>query len=421
MKLMKGIAIILSVFMVAGFMFACDTGDDTDTISNNNQQNNEFDEMATVQGTVFDATTGERLAGDVLESLDITMIMGTSYKSPAMLKNNGSDTETVFDGDFAFTNVPVTMWDLASYRIVATADGYQQFEGYFSLDTDGYYPTADEDGSDGNNNTIDTVYNFIGNVYLFPLGATAPEINVYVYFDQEPVAGATVQLEQLIGSNLAITNTINAWSPDSGLLPSLSATTDATGLATFAGSSLVLGGEYDIDVLPIVYEGVQLSLTDGANITVGTDTHTVAVSMSDLEPGNDDEGLYVTDASNYDADDLQSDGVLTVEFNRSVWLVDADAPTATFTTSDGVSDPAGSGALEADSVTATMSADGKTLTLTPNFNPSPDADDADSQVNYANVQVTLYADEENQVYNIFALEFADGVTNLSNVVNVKKP
>lgn len=427
MKLLKGIAIILSVFMVVGLMVACDTGDDTTTTSNNNQKNNEFDEKGTVQGTVFDAVSGARLAGDVLESLEITLVMGTTYKSPSKLVNNGGDDETTFDGDYAFTNVPVTLGDQAEYRVVVTATGYQQFEGYISLEAE-YWPTADVDGDDGNNNTIDTVYNYIKNIYIFPLGATAPELNYYVRYDNEPVANATVHLDQLTASNTETAATTRVWAADNGLIGMLAGTTDATGLVTFAGSSLVLGGAYQATVLPVVHEGVQLAWTkDATVVTVGPSLqdHIQVITLTDSEPGNAD-GLYATYASNnVDPDDVIDTGVVTVVFNRPIKLVSEDAVTAAIAC-DAYDDPAldlleEGNAADAGNVDVTVSADGYTLTFTPDWNSEPlEGYDVGCTITYAGAQVMLANDDQSDagVFNVNAILLPDGATTVDLTVNV---
>jgi hypothetical protein len=335
--------------MIVWFFMGCDytesVSDDDDSVDNNT-----FTYTLDLQGTVFDATDGSRLKGS---SLSVTLTKGTTYYSPSLLKNGTS--ETTFAGDYAFTGVPTTLGGQVTYRIIVTMDGYQNFEGYIT-------PNETEPTAAANNNTLDTVYNMIGNVYLFPLGETAAGVDVYVEYNNERVPGATVYLEQDTVNNGETAEANNNLVASTGQLTNLSATTDANGLASFAGSSLVLGGRYHITVLPTTYEGVQLNLRDEAvsPFIVGTTVNTQFVAMGDTVPGTEDNGLYIVSASNRDQEDITQSGVLTIVFSKPVGIVSERAFTAVLTN-------ATHAVLASDPVAATMSADGLTLTLTPQF------------------------------------------------------
>ncbi len=76
---MKKVLILLVFLMISVIMVGC--GDETTT--NEGNPNNYFDKTYTLQGTIFDATTGARLGGD---TLTITLVQGTSYRNPNVLK-----------------------------------------------------------------------------------------------------------------------------------------------------------------------------------------------------------------------------------------------------------------------------------------------------------------------------------------------
>jgi hypothetical protein len=396
---MKKLLVCILSLMMIGLFIGCD---DTETVSSsdNSTTNNEFNKTLTLQGTIYDATNGARLTGS---SLSVTMTRGATNYSPSLLRNGTS--ETTFAGDYAFTGIPITLNGEVQYRIIATMDGYQTFEGFITPTTNAK-PTAGAD-----NNTIDTVYNMVGNVYLFPLGETAEGINIYVEYNNERVAGATVQLQQVVANNTQTAQTNNALAAAvNGSLPDLITTTDANGLASFAGSSLVLGGRYDVVVLPIAYEGVQLALDTGVtSIDVGTDIATRVVAMEDTALGNQaEDGLYIVSISNHDADDVRASGVLTIVFSRAVELVSEDNVTAA------LANATTAVLTVADPVAATMSADNLTLTLTPSFSTAlvhyngangtagTGTADINTSITYANVVVNLLGDNTDDTIDVFA-------------------
>ena len=160
---MKKIFILFISLLLVGMFVGCD--ETTETGSNQAIPLQSFEETGTVQGTVFDAVTGARI-GD--SSLKVTLIKGSTYASPAVLKN--SSTDTTFLGDFAFNDVPVTQGGVATYRIVAEMAGYQTFEGYINIAVGMVAVTG--------SGIIDEVYNFVRNIYMYPVGSYASDGSV---------------------------------------------------------------------------------------------------------------------------------------------------------------------------------------------------------------------------------------------------
>ncbi len=405
---MKKLLVCVLTMMMIGLFMGCDDTE-TATTSDNSTPNNEFNKTMSLQGTVFDATTGARLTGP---SLTVTLTQGSNYYTPNVLKK--AATDTVFGGDYAFVGIPITVNASVTYRITVTFDGYQRFEGYYTPDATN--PDDDLDDDDGNNNTIDTVYNDIGNIYMYPLGATATDVEVYVEYNDERCIGATVTLQPDTNSNNGVTEENNTITASTGQLNVLTATTDNTGRALFNGADLVLGGSYHYTVLPFKHDGVQLGQSATTTIVVGTASIVRFVAMADLVPGDAvEDGLYIVSISNQDADDIRSNGWLDIVFSRPVKLVMPNNIT-------GVLANQGSGALfgGADAVVEELSADGLRLTLKPGFQTRIPSTATNSTITYGNVRVTLLNDNGDDFINVFTeLALLDesavnGVVNLND-------
>lgn len=409
-KLVGSIAAVGLALSLAG------CGDDTN--ATNSVNNNKFDKTASIQGTVFDATTGARLGGT---DLDMVLIQGITEKTPSRIIR----TKPSLVGDYGFTGIPVAFHeDNYTVKMVVEKTGYQRFEGLLNLAA-GFNTN---DNSDLVSSTLDENYNFVVDIFLFAEGQTAPDYRTTVEFDQEPVSGATVLLNQNIGSTSA---TANFNSPTrlfatTGYLGSQSGTTDANGQVTFPGANLVLGGNYTPVVLPIVREGVQLARTSGSSFTVGTTNNEQVISMGDLSPGNESDGVYATSATNRDVDDitgLTNPGRVVITFNRPVELVPiANVPFSVILTN------AGGAVLDAPSATGSLSADGLTLTVDPVFTTAPVAADTNMSATFSGGAIRMPTGNDNgdQAIGVFTiadsgpLAYLDG-TNINRVVNITGP
>lgn len=421
--------LISSVFglLLIGALAGC--GDDTSTGASDNSINvNQEDKTGTLQGVVLDATTGARIGGT---DLTIKLIQGADHRSPNKLITSETDSLV---GEYAFNNVPVDFTSSnIKYKMVITKTGYQRFEGYVSLAASIYL------GGSGINITNNSAFNYIRDIYLFPVGATAGDITVYVERDGERVPGATVHLRQRIGSNsLTAEVSSNRLSAAAGLMTSFSATTctqanvDDTanttctatsdiGKAVFAGSTLVLGGAYTPTVLPIKYEDTNLALTTGGMITVGASASplTQLIAMADEDPGSDADALHYLYASNNDQNDVLASGVLTVVFNRPVALVDESDFTAIVACTGGCNTVVLTDSAGAGSVTAAVSSDGYTLTLTPQFATPLGTDDDSATITFAGGTITLMNDDLDNTYPLFGgVNYIDGVSIVGTFVDI---
>jgi hypothetical protein len=413
---MKTIIKSAALFGAVSLLAACG-GDES---SDNSVGQNYHDIRATLQGSVFNAIDGNRITD---ESLKITLVQGSDYRNASVRKGTAE-----FAGDYAIGGIPTSAsGGNLTYRIVSTVTGFQPFEATmaFNVSTTG--------------SLQDNRVNRIGNIYMYPLGSFASDVKVNVTFNNEPVEGASVLLNPQTNNNAPTSDTSNTlFAAAAGFLGAQTVVTDASGVATFTAASLVLGGQYSIDVLPTTHEGSQLALNAGTITVVGTDNanpaitnNNINITMIEVAPGNDN-GLYVTSASNFDTDAVTATGILTIGFSRAVSLVDEKDIGATLTNANtaalNISDNPNS------TVEATLSADGLTLTLTPKYSVAPiefavssdgtdNAASADNnlKVNYTNVFVRIADATDSAVtYNVFTVLNDETGNNPSNTVQTTK-
>lgn len=395
-NLIKSAAIISGVSLLA----ACGGEDRT---SNNNVDQNYHDITTTLQGSVFNAIDGSRITD---KSLEVTLVQGTSYRD-AKVRSGTSD----FAGDYSISKIPTSTNNNITYRIVSTVDGYQPFET-----TVGFNVSIED--------LQDRKASVVGNMYMYPLGSFASDIKVNVTFNNEPVEGATVLLNPRTASNTLTTDASNTLTLVNGFQQAMTAVTDASGVVTFAAANLVLGGQYNIDVMPTTYEGSQLQVSRGTApyFTVGATTNIRNVNMAEAVPGTSN-GLYITSASNTDAEVVTTSGALVLNFSRAVALVDETNVTATLT-GDTVNAVLDATTAPDSSVNAVITNGGLTLTLTPVFTTAPINSDTTNNataddnltVDYSNLFVRIIESNDTAVvYDVFGLVDETGVNPSASV------
>ncbi|MFC2018295.1 hypothetical protein ACFLTQ_03225 [Chloroflexota bacterium] len=350
----KALLLLSSLLLIAGMVLVgtgCVAEDTNDASSTDGIAS--FKEYGTLQGKIMNANTGEAIGGDDLE---VYLIEGTDTNEPDKLI---TDIEDIFVGEYAFEDVPVGLSDDTPstndelvFKLVVIHPDYQTYTTIINLKAT--LVGGESGGNEQINNTFtNEMFNFIQDIYLYPIGTVPGDVNVYIYGpDGKPISNASVYLRQ-----------------SDYLQPSLTPDASDGNKHVFNSAKLALGGTYSIMVEPLTVDGQELTKYTGSSFTVGDDTLTRVVNMN-VASGSQE--LFVTSASNQVPGTVTSDGVLTVKFNQPVILD---------TTEFGVSHD-GNGVLNADNrVTASLSSDGMTLTLTPNFDTMPT--DNGSSVTYS--------------------------------------
>ena len=337
-------------------------------------------DYTTLQGTIMNAITGERIGGTDME---IYLIQGGTVRTPTTFNtgeklggffNRRDNSTTTLMGEYSFTDIPseTTFYKDADklplpgedpdqentreYKIVVSKPGFQEFNGIIEFDDEA---------------------NVVGNIYLFPIGFLAPDYTFTVVYNGKPVPNATVAFEPFAEDNYIVTPTDHVIDPVSGYLPALKATTNAAGQVTFAGSKLALGASYEVKVAPVVFEGVQLSYQFWATIRIGQDDVSQIIELSDMcDTTGNNYCLQVVSISNSVDDQVDASGTLTIKFNRAVTLGVRPAPVAPATAGFGATlavlpSAAVWPAAPASEVNASLSSDGLTLTLTPAWTTPP--------------------------------------------------
>ncbi|WP_430459887.1 hypothetical protein ACQUQU_11790 [Thalassolituus sp. LLYu03] len=362
---------------------ACGATDDTQNAA---VPQNYHDITTNLQGTVFNAVTGARVDADVL------LVQGSDYRNA---KQNSA-----YPGDYFFADIPTSTNGNVTFRMEASADGFQPVVSTVTFNVN----TA---------NLQDREVWSLGNFYLYPLGSTAPDMTVTVTYNGERIEGATVMLQPNTASNVLTADATAIIAPTDGFQGALSATSDADGNAVFDGDTLVLGGRYAVQVLPMVYEDTQLALATPTSVTVGTSAIIQTVALADIVPGTTD-GLYVVSASNEDSNAINSNGTLIIHLSRPVSIVNESLASASLTNDT-------TAALDTNSqgsdVTATVSTDGLTLTLSPNFSTNPQAFNGSNSgtadngltITYSDLFVRLTDSDDTTLIEVF-----DSVNGLVN-------
>jgi len=330
--------------------------------------NPSFIKYGTLQGKIMDALTGDAIGGDDLE---IYFIQGTDKREPDKLIKDADDT---LMGEYAFDSIPVGLATAGAneliFKLVVIKDDYQRFEANIAMTA--AFATGTAGGATTSDiNYTNEVFNTIGNIYLYPLGSSAGDVTVYVYSPQgEPIENANVLLRQNVTANNTVSYIGNRLVATAGLYPSLTATTDSSGIVTFDNTDLVLGGSYSVVVEALTFEGQQLAAITTAAFISGVNSETRVVNMTAIT-----NSLVATSASNSIPGTITADGSLVITFNQPV-IVDTDPTTMNFSAT------ATHGTLKSPAVKASLSSDGMTLTLTPDWTTGPATTDKGVTITY---------------------------------------
>ncbi len=391
---MKKVLFVLSLVLAGGMLWGCGSTSTTNNPNTNGLQY--YNITGSIQGKIMDAITGDPISGS---NLKVYLIQGTSVRGPNLLV---TDPKSPLCGDYAFNSIPADInTGEIRYRVVVANPGYQPFEGDVELQA-----TINNSSAAA---VVDNQYNMIGDIYLYPLGTVAGNLSIYVTDPNGlPIPNATVNLKQDVLNTPPTTNPNPSGDilvPSVGLYPSLQAVTDAQGLATFTGGTLTIGGLYFAQVSSLTFNGELLSDPTipgpGVPILVGLMPPTVNIQMV-ANPAS----LYVVSASNSVSSIPSASGVLTLTFNQPV-MIDTTLFTAALSGGSG-------GVLGAPAVNATLSANGMTLTLTPNFTTNPTAKGA--TITYGYTGVVRLQSATASTFNLFTLFNAQTGAPVSNSV-----
>jgi hypothetical protein len=333
-------------FAVACLVLAAGCTTNPSSVSNSTVLS-QYDGSYTLQGKVMSATDGS----PVTTGLTMNLVQGTTIRTDYTFQTTG-----ILAGNYAFSNIPLPLacGDI-TYELVVSAPGFAPFQSDLS------YCVSEDNRY--NDTEIDSTYNFMGNIYLFPLGATAPSYSFDVTYQGAPVPNATVLLDPVDSTTYADQSEDDeVLYNDLSTTASLSATTNSAGSVTFAGTTLALGTAYQVQVLPVQFTptgGTAISLAGcGANsscsgvsyVQVGFPGSPVNqnIALSGLA-----QPLLIASDSAQLQGQLTPSGQLVITFNMPVTLTGTFAAAGVNTAS--VLTP----------MTATLSNGGLTLTLAP--------------------------------------------------------
>ena len=361
---MKKLFVVMSLLLLTVAFFGCGKTDNSSLTTYPGTQ--DYSKTGTLQGKIMNALTGAPIGNDTDSELKIWLIQGTDNRGPSKLI---TDSKNPLVGEYAFSGIPVYLatgqaQETSSYesrfKIVVVKSGFQRFEADYSL-------LAAFALGNPNWDTVNTVINGIGNIYLFPEGSTAGDVRVHVRANGNPVANEVVQLVQDVVNNNVTSNTGDRLNPTAGLISNLSATTDASGIATFSGATLVPGGAYIATAL------ATSEFTEASTASFRTDTGSTDQYIT---MANTYAALFATSASNQTPGLATSTGVLTITFNKPVTLT---------TTQFLANLVASNGTLTAGTPKAigALSTDGLTLTITPVFATAPTSTALGANITYS--------------------------------------
>lgn len=380
---MKKIFAVISILLLMFTFIGCGDVDNSSTTPPAGNQT--YDRTGTVQGKVMNALTGAAIGNDSTGDLQMWLIQGTDNKTPNKLI---TDSTSALVGEYAFTGIPVDINATEiTFKIVAVKKGFQRFEADVTLNA----------AFDAGNNTLNAVYNEIGNIYLYPEGSSAGDVKVHVTAYSVPVSGALVYLSQNVVNNALSFTVADRLVPTAGLITSLSATTDASGVATFTGSKLVPGGSYTATAAAMTFNGAQYAENSTAAFLTDTAASNQYIAITAPTTG----ALFATSASNQVPGTADSTGKLTITFNQPVVL--------TTTWFAAVSTAGTITPVPSQQAIGVLSTDGLTLTITPVFMTNPPATAYGATVTYTYFQANQIRLKSTQ---------ASGGAALNNITNL---
>ncbi|HZH02862.1 MAG TPA: hypothetical protein VEY30_03690, partial [Myxococcaceae bacterium] len=349
-------------------------------------------ETGRIVGFVVNGQTGQRVnafaADDSLQNLkndsetrsNIYAIVEGSFRRAEPCGKGDINEENAIgaDGCYRIEGVPTN----TATPVIATIDTYERFHGQVNID-DNRYEQEDVRYTDPQ---------VVGNIRVFPLGYGV-DYRVALSLNNRRIAGGTVscQLRQ---------TTPNSFQTDGDfLIPqnttsgNVSAQSDGEGIAQLPGAQLVNGGSYTCEVF--------YSTPNEGRVVSGALTFVAGVSAPDQFVTLDSSpatGALVALSSNNDNPNalLGNNATLVIKLNKpaEIFPGTADCQVATLAAPNTDGDATPAGVLPTDAVgngasetmTASLSADGLTLTLAYQAPTTPlDTDDLNTSVTFNGV------------------------------------
>lgn len=344
-----------------------------------------------VVGFVVDGQSGQRMnffqASDGKNNLDdddaskwqvYAVINGEFRRAKPCGEGDLSQENSIeADGCYQIEGIPLG----EEFPIFAQAPGYERFMGRYTMQT--RHEDVEQEGSQE-----------VVNLRMFPTGY-AVDYRFLVNLNGRAVPDAKVNCQYRLDQGNAVQTAGSFLAPEATGSTTVSAITDANGIAVIPGAQLVNGASYHCEaVLNGAVNGQVLS--GQSDIVAGMSQP--EQSMSVTSPGATDQGVYAVFSNADDPDALFGEsGKLVVTFNRPVEVAPrtADCQVAQLLTTDidtdgnmgrFVTDQFNNNASE--TVTTELSTDGLTLTVGFKTPETPfDPDDRNTLVRFSGIIV----------------------------------
>jgi len=344
-----------------------------------------------VVGFVVDGQSGQRLNffqadegknnvddNDESKSQVYAVIGGEFRRAKPCGKGDLSQENAIeADGCYQIDGIPLG----EEFPIFAQAPDYERFMGRYTMQT--WHEEVEQQSAQE-----------VVNLRVFPKGF-AVDYRFLVNVNGRAVPGTKVNCQYRLDQGNMLQTGGNFLAPEATGSTTVSATTDANGIAVIPGAELVNGAPYHCEaVLSGAVDGRVLS--GQSDIVAGMSQPEQAMSVT--APGSADQNFYALYSNADDPDALQgANGKLVVTFNRPVEIAPrtADCQVAQLLTADVDADGSMGrfvtnqpGNNNSETATAEVSADGLTLTVGFKQPETPfDADDRNTLVRFSGIIV----------------------------------
>ncbi len=346
MKSIKTLALATAIVATPLMLTAC--GGDTTKNAAFNPQSHSI--TTTLSGDVYNAVTKQKINLRDIKGANVTLWQGDKKVKASF------DKET---GYYSIQDIPTSIDGNITYKISVDAEGYQSFVGYVTINAN---VSKNQEG--GTSSLHDKETFKVGNINLFPVGFTAPDYKVCLTYTSKNllVDTATVELEPATGNNFTTGQAAQTLTFVDIEEKPVMAASFANGCATFAGTGLTLGANYNIRVRNASFGGAPLEYVDvsaGHGFAAGSTHQLVTIPMTGTTINIGAEyGLFVESFSNTDIDAIHStEGKLTITFSKPVEAVNKSAVTVT----------GGNIGTLVNAQNVDVQVNGNVVTLAPNF------------------------------------------------------